>query len=164
MEDWRKVEGFNYEVSNSGKVRSMRKYTTWQSARELKPQLRKGYYFVALMREGERFQFNVHRLVAIAFLGKSDLTVNHIDGNKLNNNVSNLEWCSMSENRKHAFRTGLQKYKQTRKLDYTQAYVIRSLKGLITNRLIAKYFNIRQQTVSDIQCGKRWPKLTITKA
>lgn len=51
----------------------------------------------------------VHRLVAEAFTDARDETVNHKDGNKLNNRFSNLEWVSYSENNSHAFRIGLKK-------------------------------------------------------
>lgn len=56
--------------------------------------------------------FSIHRLVLIAFnpiKGYEDLQVNHINGNKLDNSLVNLEWCTSSENVKHAFRTGLHK-------------------------------------------------------
>lgn len=62
---------------------------------------------VSLSREGEIFKVYVHRLVAEAFLSDRDETVNHIDGNKLNNTLVNLEWVSYSENNSHAFKLGL---------------------------------------------------------
>lgn len=61
-----------------------------------------GYLNVKLFNEeGKRSNKLVHRLVAEAFLGSSTLTVNHIDGDKTNNHVSNLEWVTYSDNMKH---------------------------------------------------------------
>jgi hypothetical protein len=68
-----------------------------------------GYKQVQIMRLGKRYTRYVHRLVAECFIEKADGMdeVNHIDGNKSNNCVSNLEWCNHSKNLKHAFATGL---------------------------------------------------------
>lgn len=87
-----------YEVSNLGNVRNK------ETGRILKPQLNKegGYYRVTL---GNRQRDYIHRIVADTFYDgdHSDLEVNHIDGNKLNNSISNLEYCSKKENIRHAF-------------------------------------------------------------
>ena len=67
-----------------------------------------GYQAVKLIINGVRKQFYVHRLVAKEYLGDpTDMVVNHIDGDKTNNNVENLEICTQKENQKHAFRMGL---------------------------------------------------------
>lgn len=65
---------------------------------------------VELWKDGKHKTFLVHRLVANAFLDKligSNMTVNHKDGNRLNNNVDNLEWLSRADNIRHAFNNGL---------------------------------------------------------
>lgn len=69
-----------------------------------------GYELAYLCKNSKRKALTVHRLVAKAFIpNPSDLPeVNHKDGDKLNNRVSNLEWSSISDNRKHAYDTGLQ--------------------------------------------------------
>lgn len=89
----------NYEVSNFGNVRNK----TTGTVRKLTN--RNGYEKVRLNNKDEA----VHRLVADAFFdGYHDgLQVNHIDGNKSNNHLGNLEWVTSSENIKHAYRTGL---------------------------------------------------------
>jgi len=70
-----------------------------------------GYARVELFSNGSGRKFSVHRLVATAFVPNphNKPQVNHIDGNKLNNAASNLEWVTQSENQKHAYAIGLQK-------------------------------------------------------
>lgn len=74
----------------------------------LKPRLSNaGYARVVYYQDGKHISVLIHRLVAETFLDKTDEFVNHKDGNKLNNAVNNLEWCSRSHNVKHAIATGL---------------------------------------------------------
>lgn len=69
----------------------------------------KGYEYVAIRQKGIYVGYSVHRLVATAFIPnpKRLPQVNHLDGNKLNNHVANLEWCDAYDNVMHAIRTGL---------------------------------------------------------
>ena len=104
-EEWKDIEGYEglYRVSNTGKVLSVRRN------REFSLNPNPLYVNVSLSKEGDSKSFSVHRLVAKAFVpnpeNKTD--VNHIDGNKLNNNSWNLEWTTKSENIKHALKLGL---------------------------------------------------------
>ncbi|TDV06047.1 NUMOD4 domain-containing protein [Paraburkholderia caballeronis] len=95
-EQWRSVEGWPYEVSSEGRIRSTR------TGRGLKPHLNScGYLYVRLRRCGERKSFRLHRLIAIAFHGdRTDegLIVAHNDGNPLHNRAKNLEWKTQSSN------------------------------------------------------------------
>lgn len=77
--------------------------------RQIRPTLSKGYYRVTFSNKGKRKTYNVHRLVAMAFLDdySEELQVNHIDGNKLNNSVDNLEMITGKENVLHSIKTGL---------------------------------------------------------
>lgn len=103
MTEWKEVKGFSdYEVSADGAVRN--KATKQEIAQHL---LRNGYLILKLYRDHKPYTRTVHRLVAAAFLGESDLEVNHKDGNKTNNRVSNLEYLSKSENIKHAYANGI---------------------------------------------------------
>jgi hypothetical protein len=98
VEEFRVIGGFpNYSVSNLGSVRN----DTTQ--RILRPCVSKdGYYQVCLYSEGVKLVKVVHKLIATAFLGDSGLwEVNHKDRNKLNNHLSNLEYCSRSENQQN---------------------------------------------------------------
>lgn len=97
---WKKIKNFeNYEVSNTGMVR---KVTT---KRVHKGQMSRGYKSVALRDNVKRHRKMVHRLVAEAFIPnpKNKTVVNHLDRNRANNLVENLEWCTPIENINHAF-------------------------------------------------------------
>lgn len=103
VETFVKIDGFEkYEVSNLGRVRNMK------SGRTLKPQLQKnGYLTHQLSEHNKRKTLLLHRIIATAFIdnpGKKP-QVNHIDENKLNNDLSNLEWCTEKENMTHGTRT-----------------------------------------------------------
>ena len=115
-EIWKPVSGYEglYEVSDTGKIRSLERITVVGLrgvGRELRQYLTPyGYLEVSLSKKGKVSHKRVHRLVADAFCQKLDGQdeVNHIDGDKKNNNASNLEWCTRRENTIHAYRNGLQ--------------------------------------------------------
>ena len=94
----------NYAVSGYGNVKNIK------NNQLIKQFERKdGYMQVSLWNCGKGHSFKVHRLIAEYFLPKNPekLYVNHIDGNKKNNNISNLEWCTPSENNYHAVKQEL---------------------------------------------------------
>ena len=106
---WKPVIGYEglYEVSDSGQVKSLPKMCgrSKRSEKELKTFINSfGYFKVNLFKNSHGKQHSVHRLVAEAFLPNPNHLpeVNHKDGNKFNNRVENLEWCTHSENAKHA--------------------------------------------------------------
>lgn len=105
MAEWKTISGYtNYEVSDEGEVRNHK------TGRLIKPSLsRGGYKKVNLRSDGIATSKKVHRLVAETFIPniENKSTVNHIDGDKSNNVVGNLEWNTHSENNKHAFDSGL---------------------------------------------------------
>lgn len=110
---WRSIpehEG-KYEVSNYGNVRSLN-YRGTHRAKNLQPVLGgRGYLMVGLCKDGKMRMEKIHRLVACLFIPNPDNKpqVNHIDGIKTNNVVSNLEWATSGENLAHAYRKGLKK-------------------------------------------------------
>ena len=114
-ETWKPVLGYEdcYEISNFGVVRSITRYNPkskrWYESRIMKTRLDKdGYVVVGLTKDGKMKMNKVHRLVISTFTNEDlDLQVNHIDGNKQNNNLDNLEWCTCSMNIKHSYDTGL---------------------------------------------------------
>lgn len=117
-EVWKAIQGHDgfYEVSNIGRVKRIsrighnptapneidRFYTIIKN-KILKLGNSKGYKRICIYRENKRYHYHVHRLVAMAFIPTVDGKpwVNHKDGNKANNVVENLEWCSQSENVLH---------------------------------------------------------------
>lgn len=106
-EIWKNVVDYEglYEVSNLGQVRSMPRKGTFRDKHILRQaKNNNGYPMVHLFKNGKGKAIAVHRIVAKTFL-KNPLNkrdVNHIDGNKENNNISNLEWTTHTENMKHA--------------------------------------------------------------
>jgi hypothetical protein len=121
-EIWRDIPGYDgYQVSNLGNVRTFNKttYTEKHGLRHWKSRILKQKWCkstarsdrhdarVDLWKDGKPKTFLVARLVAIAFLGYENLTVNHIDGNPKNNRVENLEWCTKKENIQKGFDNNL---------------------------------------------------------
>lgn len=115
-EQWKTIQEFNgkYEVSNFGRIKSVKRkcnsrYGEYKTVPEKILSLNKdkqtGYVSVTLADGNKRITRFVHRLVAISFIDNEENKpcVNHIDGDKTNNNLSNLEWVTMKENSKHAF-------------------------------------------------------------
>jgi len=116
-EIWKDVEGYEgyYQVSNKGRLRSLDRVTCGKKYRGKilhdKGERKTGYVIDTLCREGIKKCTRRHRLVAEAFLDREDgkTEVNHLDGNKGNNCVDNLEWVSPRANKVHAWKTGLTK-------------------------------------------------------
>lgn len=104
-----------YKISNYGRIKSLGIYhgktnNFFEKEHILKARINKfGYITYSLANYGKTNYISVHRAVAETFIPNPDNKpqVNHIDGNKLNNKVENLEWCTASENVKHAYREGL---------------------------------------------------------
>jgi hypothetical protein len=121
IEQWRdipKYEGY-YQVSNLGRIKSLCRYRmgnggspTIVKERILKPKTdRYGYLVCGLSKDGILIHATIHKLVANCFVINSDpytnIQINHIDGNKLNNTPENLEWCDSKHNQSEALRLGL---------------------------------------------------------
>ena len=108
QEEWRPIEGTNgkYDVSNFGRVRTN---SQRPGLLTLTKQASGYLYAMVQLANGKQKNCRVNRLVAQHFIPNPDNLpeVNHIDGNKENNHVSNLEWCTRSHNVKHSFDTGL---------------------------------------------------------
>ena len=105
MEVWKIINHFpNYKISNYGRVYSIKRNIILKPCHDSW-----GYLIVSLHNEHEHYTTKISRLVAKAFISNSHNKpeVNHIDGNKENNHVDNLEWATRTENERHAFITGL---------------------------------------------------------
>ena len=114
MEIWKDINGYEgyYQISNKGNVRSVDRFDGVhdRTGTVIKPNLKSnGYLQVGLRKHSQRKYIGVHRLVAIHFIDNPENKpqVNHIDGNKQNNTVENLEWVTAKENQQHATRIGL---------------------------------------------------------
>lgn len=111
MEKWKDIPGYEtyYMVSDIGRVKSLPRNGTVNHEVILKPKVVNGYLTVHLRRSGYSKHKKIHRLVAMAFILNTyeKPCVNHKDGNKQNNKLGNLEWCTYRENRVHALETGL---------------------------------------------------------
>ena len=109
MTRWKKIRGFpDYEVSDEGNVRSLK----YGRIKRLKPRsTRSGYLRVSLSAGSKIVDAYIHRLVAQLFLcnPKARLEINHKNGLKFDNKLSNLEWSTRTENMQHAACSGLQR-------------------------------------------------------
>jgi hypothetical protein len=85
----------------------------------------KGYYFVNITNGVRSRRIGIHRLVAQAFIPNPDdkPQVNHINSDKTDNRVENLEWCTNGENQIHAYKNGLQKTREVRQYDLSGNFV-----------------------------------------
>ena len=151
-EVWKDVVGYEglYEVSNLGRIKSKERIVKNNhgnrivKSKILTPFItNSGYCAIVLHNGRENFKLNyIHRLVANAFLdNKYNLEqVNHKDGNKLNNCVNNLEWCSRSDNIKHAIKNGFitkeQVYRKFQKMMFKVKKPILQIKNGV---VIAEY-------------------------
>ena len=160
-EIWKDVKGYEglYQVSNLGNIRNIKKGRKQKNRKLIINKF--GYISFTLCKNGIKKMRRVNRLVAIAFIlnpeNKTD--VNHIDGNKLNNIVENLEWTTRQENETHAMIHGLKAKGETSgvsKLKEKQVLKIRSLKGILSHRQIAIKFNISKTNAGDIIRRKIW--------
>lgn len=157
--DIRPIFGFpDYGIGADGVVYS------WKSGERttLKPRVDiDGYKTVGLYLEGKVKRIKVHRLVAEAFLPKEEGKdcVNHRDGNKWNNSVANLEWCTRSENSKHAYESGLNHYgskqrdgkAKRRRFSVEQIGEIKSLyQAGVSQRNIGKMYGCDHSVISEI--------------
>lgn len=162
MEIWRTVRvSVGYEVSDLGRVRNSRTLRVLA----LSPN-EYGYLYVSLPRSDEHSgRVRVHSIVADAFIGpRPDRhEVNHIDGDKTNNAVANLEYVTSGENKRHAYTTGLRS--ATRHAGETNGHAslsvaaiqqIRAMRGVVPGVALAKRYGINKSTVSKIQNGRRW--------
>ena len=161
-EIWKPVVGYegHYQVSNFGRVKSIK----FGKEIILKQNIRRGYYYVCLSKNGIAKNYFVHRLVAQAFLPNPDNLpqVNHKDEDKTNNNVTNLEWCTKEENQNHAVRTNLMQHGEDRpsaKLKESDVLEIYKLKGIMKASDIANKYGVSKNTINCILRGSKWKYL-----
>lgn len=103
VEKWKRVPGWTgYKISSFGNVK-FRRFEEWQPCKQFLRSTGIGYKFIILRRgNGVYKRESVHRLVLLAFVGPSALVVNHLDGNRHNNRLENLQYVTVQENNIHA--------------------------------------------------------------
>lgn len=178
-EKWLPIKGFelHYEVSDWGNVRGITRVHKSNNFNKIfigvpmksRPSVW-GYPSVVLSKNRERKCCRVHRLVAIAFLPNPEKLpeVNHGDGDKFNNCSENLWWCTSSENKFHAFKTGLKvpligSQHGNSKLTEVDVYDIKILlkSRVYSHQFIANTYKVCRQTIGDIRSNKIWKHVII---
>lgn len=144
MEIWKEIKGYNgrYKISNLGRV-----YSNFGSGKILKNILgNRGYFKVSLKMNGERTNAHIHRLVAKEFVSGhfNGAIVNHIDGDKLNNHYTNLEWVTQQRNNEHS----LAEY-------YIVVFPCNTQKVVYNLTKFCKKHNLHQSSMSRVANGER---------
>jgi hypothetical protein len=145
MEIWKEIADFEglYEVSNTGKIRSLKRNIIFKDRID-----KYGYKKATLQNCGEIKHFTIHRLVAIAFIPNINNypQINHKDGDKLNNNVSNLEWCTGKQNQRHAVNLGL------RNVDHLIVISRTKKRSLNPNSKKVRQLTLSGEPIQDWEC------------
>lgn len=171
MEEWRDIPGYEriYQVSNMGRIKSLERYDKrgfkkWPT-RILKPaKTPNGYYQVLLAKDGKTIKRYVHHIVTDVFLGPCPpgKERNHKNGNKADNSIDNLEYCTPSENHHHSYdMLGKQAARGSKqgsaKLVEEQVIEIRKLhKDGFTARKLSKMFNVSDSQILHIVHRREW--------
>ena len=146
----------DYKITRDGKVISLKH----NKEREIKGYIDKdGYRRVLLHIDGKRRKFFVHRLVAQQYIENPENKpqVNHKDGNKLNNNVENLEWVTNKENIRHAELKGLRTHEVALKIE--QVKEIKKLFGEKSMKELAEMYNVSLSCIKHIHAGHTWKNI-----
>jgi hypothetical protein len=182
QEIWKDIKNFEgcYQVSNFGNIRRLDTLIPFKGTLSIKKgkvlkttKNSKGYLTIVLCWKSYRKTYSVHRLVALTFLPNvnNKPQINHIDGNPLNNKVDNLEWCTFSENQRHAYDTGLKGKNENSgmaKLTNLQVIEIKKILKIKPDtslnkfyKQIADMFNVSRTTIKWIDQGKTWANITV---
>lgn len=175
-EIWLPVKSYEgiYEISNLGRVKSITRFVTdILNGKERVHRIngcifkyrvdQKGYPIVKISKNGHYRNIPVHRLIAAAFIeNPSNLpAINHINGIKSDNRIENIEWCTIGDNTRHAFASGLIKNKGvdnvSAKLSENQVIEIINSKEPTKNLL--PIYGVSANVINEIKRGNRWKHL-----
>jgi hypothetical protein len=183
MEIFKEIIGYSdYLISNKGRVKTKSRKIRYTHSVTGKEHFRlskerflrvykndiTGYKFIQPRKNKKPSNETIHRLVALTFINNpnNQYIVNHKDGNKHNNIVENLEWCTNKYNHKHATETGLKAKGSdisTSKLNEKSAHAIKYfLKKGFTHTELSKAFNVSRPTISLISEGVTWKHVKLT--
>lgn len=172
-EIWRDIVGYEdlYQVSNKERVKGLKRVVFNTSKGEclleeriLKSNIDKtGYHTFVLSKNKVKKTIKLHRLIAQAFIPNPENKpcVNHINGIKTDNRVENLEWCTFSENTRHAFTIGLMKTTKGDECSWSKVskqdvIEIRKNKGVVSYSKMSERYGISITTISNIINKKSW--------
>jgi len=165
-EEWKVLDSFpNYKISNTGKIISLK----FNKEIGKKSNYNNGYITVTLRGTNENKSLYKHRLVAQLFIpnpnNKPD--INHIDGNKWNCSIDNLQWVTKSENTQHAVSNGLLKVRgsdnrQSILTEEDVVYIKKNYKPrIVTMKELADKFNVKTVTIDKIINGYNWKHIEV---
>lgn len=153
-EVWKDIPEYenSYQVSNLGRIKSLaRKTNQADKKRYTKEKILKqqknmnGYMEVTLRKNNVRKHYKVHRLVMVAFHGEAKLIVNHIDCNKTNNNVENLEYCTYQENTIHYYSN-----RKKPKIDFYKKEITKMYLDGYSIKEISRHYSYDSKTVKSL--------------
>lgn len=153
---WKDTEYPGYMVSDTGLILSLK--NTESKVLKGRPHSH-GYVAICVRHDGKSKYRLLHRLVATAFIPNPDnkMEVNHKDGDKKNNNASNLEWATHSENGVHAYKTGLRvSALGNRKLSDKDVAEIKALLKAEKKKIIASMYGVGFTAIHNIARGTSW--------
>lgn len=176
IEIWKDIKGYEglYQVSNYGRVKSLNRFRIGRNGkpvkvneRILKPVINYGYCYVFIRNYERKLvkNFRVHRLVAQTFLENPNNypQINHKDGNKQNNNVENLEWCTAKQNTNHAEINGFSHHVNgekhgNSKLTQKQVDEIRNKysTGKYSYKMLLYEYHVSKSCIATIIKNKNW--------
>lgn len=156
---WKPVDSYeeSYEVSNFGRIRGINTCI-------LSPQkTKKGYLRVQLYKDGKRQSCDLHRVIAIAFITNlyNKKEVNHIDNNRSNNVLSNLEWVTSVENRHHCVKQGRHNQGEKQHSAKLRVEDILEIKSSTASGFsLSKKYGVSDESIYKIRRGITWKSVT----